>query len=82
MTVSFVAVRRGGCQRRADDIHVHPAKRTPWLIITRDNRIQDKVVNLASPGPGTGGFMLAEDRGFEPLRALTQPAFQASAIGH
>src|SRR5699024_5612077 len=24
----------------------------------------------------------AEDRGFEPLRALTQPAFQASAIGH
>ena len=27
------------------------------------------------------GF-LAEDRGFEPLRALTQPAFQASAIGH
>jgi len=26
--------------------------------------------------------MLAEDRGFEPLRALTQPAFQASAIGH
>ena len=25
---------------------------------------------------------LAEDRGFEPLRALTQPAFQASAIGH
>jgi len=26
--------------------------------------------------------LLAEDRGFEPLRALTQPAFQASAIGH
>ena len=25
---------------------------------------------------------LAEDRGFEPLRACTQPAFQASAIGH
>ena len=25
---------------------------------------------------------VAEDRGFEPLRALTQPAFQASAIGH
>ena len=25
---------------------------------------------------------VAEDRGFEPLRAFTQPAFQASAIGH
>ncbi len=25
---------------------------------------------------------LAEDRGFEPLRALTQHAFQACAIGH
>jgi hypothetical protein len=25
---------------------------------------------------------LAEDAGFEPARALTQPAFQASAIGH
>jgi len=24
----------------------------------------------------------AEDRGFEPLRAFTQLAFQASAIGH
>jgi hypothetical protein len=31
----------------------------------------------ASPIP-----RLAEDRGFEPLRACTQPAFQASAIGH
>jgi len=25
---------------------------------------------------------VAEDGGFEPPRALTQPAFQASAIGH
>ena len=25
---------------------------------------------------------MAEDAGFEPARALTQPAFQASAIGH
>jgi hypothetical protein len=25
---------------------------------------------------------LAEDRGFEPLRAFTQHAFQACAIGH
>jgi len=25
---------------------------------------------------------MAEDRGFEPLRAFTQLAFQASAIGH
>src|SRR5690606_17331454 len=25
---------------------------------------------------------MAEDRGFEPLRAFTQPAFQASALGH
>ncbi len=31
---------------------------------------------------GDGRIPLAEDRGFEPLRALTQPAFQASAIGH
>ena len=30
-----------------------------------------------------GVFSLAaEDRGFEPLRAFTQPAFQASALGH
>jgi hypothetical protein len=27
-------------------------------------------------------FRLAEDRGFEPLRALTQHAFQACALGH
>lgn len=33
-------------------------------------------------GPGSNNSLLAEDRGFEPLRALTQPAFQASAIGH
>src|SRR4051812_42968117 len=34
-------------------------------------------------GAGAGVLLkLAEDRGFEPLRALTQPAFQASAIGH
>jgi site-specific DNA recombinase len=26
--------------------------------------------------------LMAEDAGFEPARALTQPAFQASAIGH
>jgi hypothetical protein len=25
---------------------------------------------------------LAEDRGFEPLRAFTQHAFQACALGH
>lgn len=31
---------------------------------------------------GEGLLRVAEDRGFEPLRALTQPAFQASAIGH
>ena len=31
---------------------------------------------------GAAPAMVAEDRGFEPLRALTQPAFQASAIGH
>ena len=30
-----------------------------------------------SPGP----YLYAEDAGFEPARALTQPAFQASAIG-
>ena len=27
-------------------------------------------------------FRLAEDRGFEPLRAFTQHAFQACALGH
>ena len=39
----------------------------------------------ASRTQGSSGarvLPLAEDRGFEPLRALTQPAFQASAIGH
>ena len=30
-----------------------------------------------------GAFVhMAEDRGFEPLRAFTQHAFQACAIGH
>lgn len=35
-------------------------------------------------GPGSVGALvrLAEDRGFEPLRAFTQHAFQACAIGH
>ena len=33
-------------------------------------------------GVGAQRVRVAEDRGFEPLRALTQPAFQASAIGH
>ena len=27
-------------------------------------------------------FVAAEDRGFEPLRAFTQHAFQACALGH
>ncbi len=31
---------------------------------------------------GLNKRLMAEDRGFEPLRALTQPAFQASALGH
>jgi Type VII secretion system ESX-1, transport TM domain B len=39
----------------------------------------DRLSGLRGLG-GLGG--LAEDRGFEPLRACTQPAFQASAIGH
>src|SRR5690606_29554309 len=43
--------------------------------------------NLPSPRDveGThpeGWVPVAEDRGFEPLRAFTQPAFQASALGH
>jgi hypothetical protein len=43
---------------------------------------------VETPGPPTGAIpafalvSVAEDRGFEPLRAFTQPAFQASAIGH
>ena len=32
--------------------------------------------------PASRLFSLAEDRGFEPLRAFTQHAFQACAIGH
>ena len=37
----------------------------------------------ASPGNGLASvFVLAEDRGFEPLRAFTQHAFQACALGH
>ena len=30
----------------------------------------------------SGWFSVAEDRGFEPLRAFTQHAFQACALGH
>lgn len=32
--------------------------------------------------PMTRLMTMAEDRGFEPLRAFTQHAFQACAIGH
>ena len=39
-------------------------------------------VGLVEPVPAFPLVSVAEDRGFEPLRALTQPAFQASAIGH
>ena len=41
------------------------------------NKIQPK------KKPAQGGFLtLAENKGFEPLRACTQHAFQACAIGH
>ena len=36
----------------------------------------------SSAVPATSAKSLAEDRGFEPLRAFTQRAFQARALGH
>ena len=38
--------------------------------------------SMTAPTSVVGAVRVAEDRGFEPLRALTQHAFQASAIGH
>src|SRR5690606_31230733 len=35
-----------------------------------------------APITAIGQGQLAEDRGFEPLRAFTQHAFQACALGH
>src|SRR6476646_5506703 len=34
------------------------------------------------PRASLGVISVAEDRGFEPLRAFTQHAFQACALGH
>ena len=39
----------------------------------------EKIGSRSLVNTGIGG---AEDRGFEPLRAFTQHAFQACAIGH
>src|SRR5699024_2082950 len=52
---------------RTDVLHVIPSESR---VITREAR------SLALPS-----LPLAEDRGFEPLRAFTQHAFQACALG-
>lgn len=59
-------------QRRIGD---SGAKRLP------ESALLDKREVPASKNEA-GISSLAEDRGFEPLRAFTQPAFQASALGH
>jgi hypothetical protein len=55
----------------------------PWLV-ERIQRAGALSADDTSPGPRGPGLvpLVAEDGGFEPPRALTQPAFQASAIGH
>ncbi len=60
-------------------------------IAPRMGRGADEEVREEAPGTtrapadrwSVGALVcLAEDRGFEPLRAFTQHAFQACAIGH
>ena len=52
------------------------------------HRPEDHHASLGAPGARGLGVrsvalrLLAEDRGFEPLRAFTQHAFQACALGH
>ena len=54
----------------------------------RDTAFHDRVLALLEPAlrdetpQSSSNSTLAEDRGFEPLRDCSQPAFQASAIGH
>ncbi len=67
----------------------HDAALTPETVTTRRNshKSGNKAGQAETPAKlafdrGSNVYYLAEDRGFEPLRALTQPAFQASAIGH
>jgi hypothetical protein len=52
-----------------------------------DTAFHSSVLELLKPifvprAQGSSSSTLAEDRGFEPLRDFSQPAFQASAIGH
>ena len=51
---------------------------SPWRCIAPDDPRRDSGAGRRRSRPRR----VAEDRGFEPLRAFTQPAFQASAIGH
>ncbi len=53
-----------------------PAGWSRWARISNGRGENDSALALAAFAE------VAEDAGFEPARALTQPAFQASAIGH
>jgi site-specific DNA recombinase len=54
----------------------------------RDSAAHSRVLALVKPmfsgddAQSSSNSTLAEDRGFEPLRDCSQPAFQASALGH
>ena len=68
--------RRHRARTAAASAHRPPA----YLSDVRCGR--QSAANLTAPARTAGAVRVAEDRGFEPLRALTQHAFQACAIGH
>ncbi len=79
----FHAYERGRCARNghfrgvgarvgAQAARIHPGPRA---------RVNTNQKPLAEVELLRGAFPVAEDRGFEPLRALTQHAFQACALG-
>ena len=58
--------------RLGSEHQLRPKLRPEWKATT----------SASGLGSASSLVSVAEDAGFEPARALTQPAFQASAIGH
>ena len=64
-------------------LHRQPRERLEVLRVPRERgRVLTRGTARRSIADDEIAGHLAEDAGFEPARALTQPAFQASAIGH
>ena len=82
MSLSLRQMKR---QREGTDPHVRSSMDAAEIQTYGQKWGRCCVSPTFEPGTRSGSFTsmtVAEDRGFEPLRAFTQPAFQASAIGH